>query len=117
MLSEKFRGSGSNKSYQAHSSNMVETLRTRLLEVTADFKSALEDRTKSLEQQDKRRTMYQASASRGADPFANRQSMAPRGDAADLEGGGVARSRRRPCNTTHRGRRLCRACRRRSVSW
>merc|ERR1719277_1214415 len=91
MLAEKFKGSGSNRNQQAHSSNMVETLRTRLLEVTADFKSALEDRTKSLEQQEKRRTMYQSSASRVADPFANRQSagsMAPRGDGADLEGGG-----------------------------
>merc|ERR1719277_1847001 len=88
MLAEKFKGSGSNRNQQAHSSNMVETLRTRLLEVTADFKSALEDRTKSLEQQEKRRTMYQSSASRTSDPFANRQSMAPRGDAADLEGGG-----------------------------
>merc|ERR1719277_845785 len=90
MLSEKFRGSGSNKSYQAHSSNMVETLRTRLLEVTAEFKSALEDRTKSMEQQEKRKGMYQTSANRVSDPFANRQSagMAPRGDGNDLEGGG-----------------------------
>eukprot|EP00929_Paragymnodinium_shiwhaense_P058343 TRINITY_DN29205_c0_g1_i1.p1 TRINITY_DN29205_c0_g1~~TRINITY_DN29205_c0_g1_i1.p1 ORF type:complete len:283 (+),score=70.67 TRINITY_DN29205_c0_g1_i1:82-930(+) len=84
-LSAKAKGSGPSRSYQAHASNMVETLKTRLLEVTKDFKDALEDRTKTLEVQDKRRQMYSASSSGPSNPFAARQT--PSGNAADLEGG------------------------------
>merc|ERR1719440_1699941 len=91
-LASKAKGSGPNRSYQAHSSNMVETLKTRLLEVTKDFKDALEDRTKALEQQDKRRQMYQPGQGVGANPFAQRgqQRPSPSGNADDLEGGGGA---------------------------
>lgn len=69
----KARGSGVNKSLQRHSSNMVDTLQMRLLEVTKDFKDALEERTKSLEQLDKRRSQY-GNAQNGRDPFAQRST-------------------------------------------
>eukprot|EP00929_Paragymnodinium_shiwhaense_P107852 TRINITY_DN74207_c0_g1_i1.p1 TRINITY_DN74207_c0_g1~~TRINITY_DN74207_c0_g1_i1.p1 ORF type:complete len:287 (-),score=81.91 TRINITY_DN74207_c0_g1_i1:43-903(-) len=87
-LAAKAKGSGPNRSYQAHSSNMVETLKTRLLEVTKDFKDALEDRTKTLEFQDKRRQIWSASNAGPSNPFAQRQQPTPTGNAADLEGGG-----------------------------
>eukprot|EP00928_Gymnodinium_smaydae_P072959 TRINITY_DN56231_c0_g1_i1.p1 TRINITY_DN56231_c0_g1~~TRINITY_DN56231_c0_g1_i1.p1 ORF type:complete len:290 (+),score=64.04 TRINITY_DN56231_c0_g1_i1:83-952(+) len=89
-LAQKARGSGYNKSSQAHSSNMVDTLKTRLLEVTKDFKDALEDRSKTLEVQDRRRQMYSANQGGVSNPFAQRQSSAPTsytGNAGDLEGG------------------------------
>eukprot|EP00931_Biecheleriopsis_adriatica_P108452 TRINITY_DN82778_c0_g1_i1.p1 TRINITY_DN82778_c0_g1~~TRINITY_DN82778_c0_g1_i1.p1 ORF type:complete len:285 (+),score=80.59 TRINITY_DN82778_c0_g1_i1:98-952(+) len=87
-LESKAKGSGPNKSYQAHSSNMVETLKTRLLQVTKDFKDALEDRTKALEQQDKRRQLYTAGSGAASNPFPSRQRPTPSGNADDLEGGG-----------------------------
>merc|ERR1711924_35018 len=80
----KAKGTGPNKNHQSHSTNMVETLKTRLLEVTKDFKDALEARTASLEYQDKRRHMYSASSGSWANPFAQKQG----GGMADLEGGG-----------------------------
>jgi len=82
-LEAKAKGAGPNKAYQAHSSNMVDALKTRLLEVTKDFKDALEHRTKALEQQDTRRKMYSAGGGAASNPFQPRA----RGD-ADLEGGG-----------------------------
>lgn len=88
LLSDKAKGSGPNKSHQQHSSSVVETLKFRLLEVTKDFKNALEDRTKSLEHQDKRRNMYAASGSKQSDPFASRNTPQPSGNADDIEGGG-----------------------------
>lgn len=90
VLQKKAKGTGPNRNYQAHSSNMVETLKTRLLEVTNDFKTALEDRTKALEQQDKRRQMYSSNQGAAANPFAQRQR--PAGNADDLEGGGGAQA-------------------------
>lgn len=90
VLQKKAKGTGPNKNYQAHSSNMVETLKTRLLEVTNDFKTALEDRTKALEQQDKRRQMYSSNQGAAANPFAQRQR--PSGNVDDLEGGGSAQA-------------------------
>lgn len=90
VLQKKAKGTGPNKNYQAHSSNMVETLKTRLLEVTNDFKTALEDRTKALEQQDKRRQMYSSNQGAAANPFAQRQR--PSGNSDDLEGGGGAQA-------------------------
>lgn len=88
-LEAKVKGSGVNRSIQAHSSNIVETLKTRLLEVTKDFKDALEDRTKALEQQDKRRQLYSPGQGAVANPFAQRggQQQRPTGNADDLEGG------------------------------
>jgi len=83
-LTEKAKGSGPNKAYQAHSSNMVDALKTRLLEVTKDFKDALEDRTKALEQQDNRRKMYSAGGGAANNPFQPRAL----GNPEDLEGGG-----------------------------
>ncbi|CAK0796564.1 unnamed protein product [Prorocentrum cordatum] len=83
-LEDKARGAGANKAYQAHSKNMVDALKTRLLEVTKDFKDALEDRTKALEQQDSRRRMYSASSGAASNPFPSRAT----GNPEDLEGGG-----------------------------
>merc|ERR1712176_541205 len=91
-LERKVKGSGPNRNSQTHSSNMVETLKTRLLEVTKDFKDALEDRTKALEQQDKRRQMYSAGQGAAANPFANKQHR-PSGNSDDPElGGGGAQA-------------------------
>jgi len=87
-LENKAKSSSANRTHQKHSSNMVETLKTRLLEVTKDFKDALEDRTKALEQQDKRRQMYQPGQGASANPFAQRGQPRPSGNAEDLEGGG-----------------------------
>eukprot|EP00434_Breviolum_minutum_P005155 symbB.v1.2.004545.t2/scaffold245.1/size253980/2 len=69
-LESKSKSSGKNKSYQAHASTLVETLKTRLLQVTKEFKDALEDRTKALEQQDIRRQMYSSGAGAAGNPFA-----------------------------------------------
>jgi len=87
-LESKSKSSGKNKSYQAHASTLVETLKTRLLQVTKEFKDALEDRTKALEQQDIRRQMYSSGAGAAANPFAGRGKPTPSGNAEDLEGGG-----------------------------
>jgi syntaxin 5 len=84
-LEDKARGAGANKAYQAHSKNMVDALKTRLLEVTKDFKDALEDRTKALEQQDSRRRMYSASSGAASNPFPSSRAT---GNPDDLEGGG-----------------------------
>mmetsp|Transcript_25253 Transcript_25253/g.51074 ORF Transcript_25253/g.51074 Transcript_25253/m.51074 type:complete len:286 (-) Transcript_25253:127-984(-) len=88
-LERKAKGTGPNRNYQAHSSNMVETLKTRLLEVTKDFKDALEDRTKALEQQDKRRNLYSAGQGAATNPFAQKSRPSPTGNPEDLEGGGA----------------------------
>lgn len=69
----KIKGAGVNKNMQRHSTNMVDTLKMRLLEVTKDFKDALEERTKSLEQLDKRRNQY-GNAQKGQDIFAQRSA-------------------------------------------
>lgn len=89
VLEAESRGTGPNRSVQAHSSNMVSTLKTRLMEVGKDFKDALEDRTKSLEQQDKRRQLYATDRPGPGNPF-QKNSPAPRsvGNSDDLEGGG-----------------------------
>mmetsp|Transcript_106985 Transcript_106985/g.276745 ORF Transcript_106985/g.276745 Transcript_106985/m.276745 type:complete len:286 (+) Transcript_106985:1-858(+) len=89
-LERKAKGTGPNRSYQVHSKNLVDTLKTRLLEVTKDFKDALEDRTKALEQQDNRRRMYSSGQGSAANPFAQRQR--PTGNSDDLEGGGGAQA-------------------------
>mmetsp|Transcript_93296 Transcript_93296/g.216888 ORF Transcript_93296/g.216888 Transcript_93296/m.216888 type:complete len:286 (+) Transcript_93296:49-906(+) len=88
-LERKAKGAGPNKNYQAHSSNMVDTLKQRLLEVTKDFKDALEDRTKAIDQQDRRRKMYCAGQGAASNPFANKNRPTPSGNPDDIEGGGV----------------------------
>lgn len=84
-LERKAKGSGPNRNHQAASSNMVETLKTRLLGVTKDFKDALEDRTKTLEQQGKRRNLY--SAGQGASNLTQGNRPVPLGNPDDPEGG------------------------------
>jgi syntaxin 5 len=91
-LERKVKGTGPNRAYQAHSSNMVDTLKTRLLEVTKDFKDALEDRTKTMATQDERRRMYSASQGGGGNPFANRQRPNPSANPDDPEAGGGAQA-------------------------
>mmetsp|Transcript_46529 Transcript_46529/g.92175 ORF Transcript_46529/g.92175 Transcript_46529/m.92175 type:complete len:289 (-) Transcript_46529:122-988(-) len=91
-LERKAKGAGSNKNQQAHAKNLVDTLKTRLLEVTKDFKEALEDRTTTMEQQNKRRQMYSTAQGSAANPFAQRQRPTPSGSAEDLEGGGGAQA-------------------------
>jgi len=76
-LEAKVKGSRPNRNYQAHSSNMVDTLKTRLMDVTKDFKDALEDRTKALQHQDKRKNLYPGSV-----------APMPIGNVDDIEGGG-----------------------------
>lgn len=88
MLEGKVKGTGPNRAYQAHSSNMVDTLKTRLLEVTKEFKDALEDRTKTMAKQDERRSMYSATQGSSANPFANRQRASANPDDPEAGGGG-----------------------------
>jgi len=87
-LERTVTGTGPNKAHQAHSSNMVATLKTRLLEVTKDFKDALEDRTKTMASQDERRRMYTAKDSSQSNPFAQRQRPTPSANPDDPEAGG-----------------------------
>lgn len=87
-LEKKARNAGPNRSYQAHAKNLVDTLKTRLLEVTKEFKDALEDRTRALELQDKRRSMYSSGTGSAANPFAQRYRPSTIGNPEDLEGGG-----------------------------
>jgi|Transcript_83410 syntaxin 5 len=85
---EKHKSTGPNRVYQTHSSNMIDTLKTRILEVTKDFKDALEDRTKTMASQDARKKMYNPSSRADSNPFAK----AARPSAANLddaEGGGA----------------------------
>jgi syntaxin 5 len=91
-LERTVKGTGPNKAHQAHSSNMVDTLKTRLLEVTKDFKDALEDRTKTMASQDERRRMYTANDSSRSNPFAQRQRPTPSGNPDDPEAGGGAQA-------------------------
>lgn len=88
-LEMKAKGQGANRAVQTHSVNVVETLKTRLLEVTKDFKDALEDRTKTLEKQQERRGQWSSGQGAGANPFAQRQQPAPSGNPDDPEGGGM----------------------------
>jgi len=52
--------------YQAHHTNVVETLKSRLLELTKDFKDTLQIRAESMKQQDNRRNMYSFSGPPGS---------------------------------------------------
>lgn len=86
-LEAKAKGGGGGCNYQAHSANMVSTLKKRLFDVSKDFKEALEDRTKALEEQDKRRKLYSPGTTAASNPFGRNEPKAiGRGD--DLEGGG-----------------------------
>lgn len=80
---------GGNKNYQTHASNMVDTLKTRLLEVTKDFKTALEVRTSTMEAAQQRRDMWNPTQSSASNPFSNRQRPSPSGNPDDIEGGGT----------------------------
>lgn len=88
-LEDKAKSVGSNRNYQKHSANMVDTLKTRLLELTKEFKDALEDRTKALGEQNKRRQLYAVGEGAVTNPFAQKQQR-PSGNGDDLEGGDQA---------------------------
>lgn len=90
-LEQRVNGQGPNRSVQAHSKNVVETLKTRLLEVTKDFKDALETRTKTMEKQQERRSGYTRTPA-GADPFSQRRQATPGGNPDDPESGMPAMS-------------------------
>mmetsp|Transcript_5337 Transcript_5337/g.12507 ORF Transcript_5337/g.12507 Transcript_5337/m.12507 type:complete len:271 (-) Transcript_5337:95-907(-) len=77
-LEHKAKDSGPNR---AHAANMVITLKGRLMEVTKDFKDALENRTKAMGEQDARRGLY----GRGVAPRER-----PSGNEGDIEGGSQA---------------------------
>lgn len=51
-----------NPHFRAHHTNMVETLKTRLLEATKEFQDLLTLRTEMMKKQDNRRNMYSFSA-------------------------------------------------------
>eukprot|EP01068_Selenidium_serpulae_P002244 Selendium_serpulae@DN2309_c0_g1_i1.p1 len=51
-----------NPHYHAHHTNMVETLKTRLLDVTKEFQDVLTTRTEMMKKQDSRRNMYSFSS-------------------------------------------------------
>lgn len=80
---------GGNRSYQTHASNMVDTLKTRLLEVTKDFKTALELRTTSMEATQQRKDMWNPSQASASNPFPSRHRPTPSGNPEDIEGGGM----------------------------
>jgi len=86
-LERRAKGAGPNRNHQAHSFNVVETLRTRLLGVTQDFNGALDVWTRALEQQDTRRSLYCAGQGPGTHMPGQRSVPAPSGRAEDLEGG------------------------------
>jgi len=86
-LEMKTKGTGPNRASQAHSSNMIDTLKTRLLEVTKDFKDALEARTITLEHQETRRKLYSAGQGASSNPFPHKHKSID--NPADLEGGGM----------------------------
>merc|ERR1719191_1720335 len=79
VLEKQATGSGSNRNLKAHSQTMVNTLKTRLLEVTKEFKDALELRTKALESQEGRRQLYNFGPGAAGNPF---------GQQGDPEAGG-----------------------------
>lgn len=90
---------GANSNYQVHASNAVATLKIRVMEVSRDFKEALEERMRAMEQQDVRRNLYSAGrreASAGALPVAPRPAPAPSGSEEDPEAGcpGIAVTQR-----------------------
>lgn len=85
-LETKAKGIALNKNSQAHSTNMVTTLNARLLEVTRDFKDALEERSRALGEQDKRRKLYAVGEGPSSNPFAQRQRPTDGGASPDLEG-------------------------------
>jgi len=90
LLEHKVIGNGSNRASQAHAANMINTLKTRLLEVTKDFKDALEDRSKTMESQDKRRRMYSSKPDSSSNPFAKGRRHTGSSNPDDPESGGGA---------------------------
>jgi len=90
LLENKVIGNGSNRASQAHASNMINTLKTRLLEVTKDFKDALEDRSKTMESQDKRRRMYSTKSESSSNPFSKGRRQSGSSNPDDPESGGGA---------------------------
>jgi syntaxin 5 len=86
MLESKVKGAGPNETCQVHSMNMLTTLKTRLIDVKNEFRDALEDRTKTMQSQDKRRQGLQPNR------FANRQWPNPSANPDDPEAGGAGQA-------------------------
>ncbi|KAF4674355.1 Syntaxin-5 [Perkinsus chesapeaki] len=68
LLQQHANRSAESRQAKAHTSGIVKTLQTRLMGLTKDFKDVLELRTKTLQQQDRRRNMY-AFSSTSSNPF------------------------------------------------
>ncbi|KAF4669712.1 Syntaxin-5 [Perkinsus olseni] len=83
LLQQHASKSAESKQALAHTSGIVKTLQTRLMGLTKDFKDVLELRTKTLQQQDRRRNMYAFSSS---NPFQQRGGT-EMADAASFKGG------------------------------
>jgi len=88
VLERQAKGNATNRSNAAHSNTMVDTLKMRILEVTKEFKDALELRTKALESQDNRRQMYNFGAGNSGAAL-NFQNQKPSGNMLDPESGGM----------------------------
>ncbi|EEQ98638.1 syntaxin, putative, partial [Perkinsus marinus ATCC 50983] len=70
LLQQHAKQSAESRQATAHTSGIVKTLQTRLMGITKDFKDVLELRTKTLQQQDRRRNMYAFSSP--SNPFQQR---------------------------------------------
>jgi len=79
-----------NRHYHTHHTNVVETLKTRLLELTKDFKDTLQIRAETMKQQDSRRNMYSATSQTGKATSATTQYTfnGSSGPNYDVESGG-----------------------------
>jgi len=89
-LAESASASALNRHYHTHHTNVVETLKTRLLELTKDFKDTLQIRAETMKQQDSRRNMYSATSQAGKPTSATTQYTfnASSGPNYDVESGG-----------------------------
>ena len=63
--------SGGTAQQRKHASTIVDTLKHRLMELTKDFKDALQTRTKAMQEQDARRSKYSRASSTAYQPIGN----------------------------------------------
>lgn len=63
--------SGGTAQQRKHASTIVDTLKHRLMELTKDFKDALQTRTKAMQEQDARRSKYSRASPTAYQPIGN----------------------------------------------
>jgi syntaxin 5 len=63
--------SGGTAQQRKHASTIVDTLKHRLMELTKDFKDALQSRTKAMQEQDARRSKYSRASPTAYQPIGN----------------------------------------------